>query len=181
MYQEKRPTCVSVIGWAWIVIGVLMCLSSVFMLAMMMADDMLKEARDMSFLFYIFPLLAVVQVGAGILAIVSGINFLKLKSWSRIVLEVLTWIFLVVIIVYMVLWSLIWFLFPSGFHPTGFLIVLAIMAVVISGIYAVPLIIMLKYLRGPKVKNALNGINENTSPHSCPEGLEEKPSESGER
>jgi hypothetical protein len=32
--------------------------------------------------------------------------------------------------------------------------------VVITGIYGVPLGIMLKYLRGPKVRNAINGTAE---------------------
>jgi len=60
----------------------------------------------------------------------------------------------------MVFWVINWVSMSSGHGPRGFDIMGAVMGVVITGIYGVPLGIMLKYLRGPKVKNAINGNAE---------------------
>jgi hypothetical protein len=170
MYQEKRPTCVTVIGWAWIIIGGLMCLSATMALfSSVMIGEMAKDEPDMPFIFKIFPLLAIVQIGAAVLGLVSGINFLKLKAWARSVLEGLTWLLLVFILGFMVFWVFNWISTTSSHGPSGFGMMGAVMGVVITGIYGVPLGIMLKYLRGPKVKNAINGTAEQTHAESTSE------------
>jgi hypothetical protein len=161
MYQEKRPTCVTVIGWTWIILGGLMCLSATMALfSSVMIGKMAQEDPNMPFIFKIFPLLATVQIGFAVLGLVSGINFLKLKSWARNVLEGLTWLLLIFILGFMVFWVFSWVSMSSGHGPKGFDIIGAVMGVVITGIYGVPLGIMLKYLRGDKIKNAIAGIAE---------------------
>ena len=87
MYEEKRPTCVTVIGWAWSILGGLMCLSAIFaLLGSLMMGEMMGEGvqghSDGPFVFRILPVLAIVQVGVGVLGLVAGINFLKLRAWS---------------------------------------------------------------------------------------------------
>ena len=161
MYQEKRPTCVTVIGWAWIIIGGLMILSAIMALfSSAMICEMAQNDPDMPFIFKIFPLIIVVQISVAALGLISGINFLKLKVWSRAVLEGLTWLLLIFIIGFMVFWVFNWVSMSSGHGPRSFGIMGAVMGVIISGIYGVPLGIMLKYLRGTKVRNAINGFAE---------------------
>lgn len=110
-----------------------------------------EALQDTPAIFRFLPLLAPVQVGVGILGIIAGINFLKLKSWARIVLEVLTWLLLFFILVFGIFFVSQW----SGHGPSGFMVMGAVMGVVILGIYAVPLLIIVKYLRGNRVKNAM--------------------------
>lgn len=161
MYQEKRPTCITVIGWAWIVIGGLMCLSATMALfSSVMIGEIAQNEPDMPFIFKIFPLLAIVQIGVAVLGLASGINFLKLKAWARSVLEGLTWLLLIFIVGFMVFWVFSWVSMTSDHGPSSFSIMGAVMGVLIMGIYGVPLGIMLKYLRGHKVRNAINGTSE---------------------
>lgn len=108
-------------------------------------------------LLRIFPVVGIAQIGFAVLGLVSGIHFLRLKAWSRNMLEVLTWILLVCLVGFMVYWVLGWIEMASGEVPTAFGVMGAIMGVVVTAIYGVPFGIMLKYLRGPKVKNAING------------------------
>jgi hypothetical protein len=171
MYQEKRPTCVTVISWAWIIIGGLMCASATMGLFMsVMMGKMTQDDPVMPLMLTIFPLLATVQIGVAVLGLVSGINFLKLKAWARNVLEGLTWLLLVFIIGFMVFWVFNWVSMSSGHGPRGFDIMGAVMGVVITGFYGVPLGIMLNYLRGSKVKNAINGVAEQDDGQVPPEG-----------
>ena len=161
MYLEKRPTCVTVIGWVWIIIGGLMCFSSIMvLLSSMMMGGMAQKDPNMPFIFKIFPLLAIIQIAAAALGFVSGINFLKLKVWSRRVLEILSWLFLLFLVVFGIYWEFSLLSMTSRHGLKGFDIIGAVMGAVIISIYVVPLGIMLKYLRGDKVKNAMTGTTE---------------------
>lgn len=161
MFQEKRPTCVTVIGWAWIIIGGLMCLSSamgLFSFSMMSQMPQLhpEAQQNMPTIFKMFPLLAAIQIFLGGFGLFSGINFLKLKASSQKHLEILTWLLLIFIVGFMIFWVFNWISMTSGHGPGNF--GGAIMGVVITGIYAVPLGIILKFLRGDKVKSAMTEI-----------------------
>ncbi len=165
MYQEKRPTCITVIGWVWIILGGLMFLSAIMglfssiMISQMSQSD--PEAFKQTPLFFkFFPLIAIGQMGVAFLGFVSGINFLRLKIWARTVLEVLTWILTLFIFGFMIFWIFNWISMSPGGAPKGFSIMGAVMGVVFTGVYGVPLLIMLKYLRGTKVKKALFGSAE---------------------
>jgi len=73
MYQEKRPTCVSVIGWAWIVLGGLRCMSS--LMGFVMSTFIGAQAaagHNAQFMFKIFPVLVALQLGAAPIAIILG-------------------------------------------------------------------------------------------------------------
>ena len=58
----------------------------------------------------------------------------------------------------MIFWGFNWITMSSGQGAGHFSAMGAVMGVVITGIYAVPLGIMLKFLRGDKVKNAMTKI-----------------------
>lgn len=158
MFQEKRPTCVSVIGWVWIILGGLMCLSSAMaILSFAVIGEMAHDDSDMPFLFQIFPWIVAVQIIVAVIGLVAGVNFLKLKAWSRRILEILTWAMILFVI------GFGGFLFFHIYSASsmqlslGFGIMELIFMIVVIGIYGVPLSIMLKYLRGEKVKSAMIG------------------------
>ena len=157
MSLEKRPTCVTVIGWAWIIIGSLMCFSAIIALfSFLMIQTQHEACQNMPAIFGgFFPLIVVVQIGIAVLGIVSGINFLNLKSWSRNVLELLSWLLLFFTLGFIVFWVSNWISITSSHDFHSFNIIGAVMGIVIFGIYSVPLGIMVKYLRCDKVKNAV--------------------------
>lgn len=162
MFQEKRPTCVSVIGWVWIILGSLMILSSILALLSwnMIGENATADPefqQNMPSIMIYFSYIAMAQLLVAIIGLVSGINFLKLKSWSRIVLEILTLLFILFVVGFGIYWEFGWLTMTSGNGPKGFNVMGAVMGVVIIGIYGVPLGIMLKYLRGDRVKNAMTG------------------------
>lgn len=112
---------------------------------------------DIPFIFKIFPYLAGVQICVAALGLISGIHFLKLKAWSRGVLESLTWLLLIVIIGFMIYWIVDWASMSYGHGSRGFGIMGVIMGIIITGIYGYSLGIMLKYLRSPMVRDAIKG------------------------
>ncbi len=53
-------------------------------------------------------LLAIIQIGVAIIGLVSGINFLKLKAWSRNAVEILTWVLLLFMVGFGIFWEYGW-------------------------------------------------------------------------
>jgi len=161
MYLEKRPTCVTVIGWAWIIIGGLMCFAAVMaLLNLAIIRQTSEDNPEATVIFRIFPFLAVVQIGVGVVGLFSGINFLKLKSSSRTVLEVLCWLLLLFVAGFGILGLYMWISMTSGGVVFGSRHMGPIMGLLMTALYIVPLAIMLKYLRGNKVRNAMIGSAE---------------------
>ena len=165
MNEKKRPTCVTVIGWVWVILGAFMCFSAVMgLFASLMMNQMAgsdpKMQADMPAFVQIFPLLALAQVGLAIFAIVSGVKFLKLQARARAALEGLTWFFLTFIVGFGIFWIVMWCSISSRGGPAGFTIVGAIMGVASLAFYGVPMGIVLKFLRGKTVKEAMIRIAE---------------------
>lgn len=119
MDDKNRPTCVTVIGWIWIILGALMCFSGLIGFAFVQLDRLsgagiLMKAEHLLFI-RIFPFLVILQLVIAILAIVSGINFLMLKSWARGFLEAVSCLFILFTIFLYVVIVLQCFMEPSGF------------------------------------------------------------------
>ncbi len=161
MYQEKRPTCVTVIGWTWTIFGVLVCASAIMclfaccFLITQVPEMHTGNQQNTPVVFWLFILLCVVQIVVALLGIVSGVNFLKLRSWSRRVLEILTWILLIFTVGFGIFWIPTWVVVTSRDAPLSFSIFGAVMGIVSTIVYGLPLGFMLKYLRGDTVKNAM--------------------------
>ncbi len=178
MYPEKRPTCVTVIGWAWIIIGGLMCLSAVmgFIMSFFMWFVLLKEEAERPFILLLFPVLCIAQVGVAVLGLVSGIHFLRFKLWARTVLEWLTWFLLVFVVGFSIFWIFMW-AFQVRDHGSLPLMIMGLYgALSMIAVYGIPLAIMLRYLRGAKIKHVFrdaaegasgagNGIQGRIAPH----------------
>ena len=81
-------------------------------------------------------------------------KLLRLRSWSRTVLEIVTWILLIAIVGFSVYWEVGWVSSSFGNGPDGFDILGAVMGLFIFAMFVIPLVIMLGYRRGDKIKNA---------------------------
>lgn len=139
-----------------------MCFSAVMALfasIMMMSQISAAQpdaSQNMPGFFRFFPFLAIIQIGVAIVGIISGVNFLKLKAWARNALEILTWLVLIFVVGFMIFWIATWLWGTTSSHtPIGFSIMGAVMGVAISAMYGTPFAIMLKFLRGEKVKMAM--------------------------
>lgn len=106
------------------------------------------------FVFRAYPLACAALVGAGVVGVISGINFLKLKAWACSVLEVLAWLTIVLVLGGMI--SVITLvLCAPGSRPFAFRVFFAVMGIVATGLHIVAVGIMLKYLRDPMVRSAM--------------------------
>ena len=145
---DGRPRCITVIGWVWIVFGGLMCL--VVPLALLDQSE-----RSIQVFGVVFSILGTAQICVGVLALYSGISFLRLKSWSRGVLEVLSWLLLLYVVgfgayfVYLVL---------GDFGIDS--IVLLVVGAAGMGTWIFLLVIMIKCLRSKRVCEAMYGKPE---------------------
>jgi len=96
----------------------------------------------------------------------GGVKFLSLKAWTRPVLETLTWLLLIFVMGSGIFWVFTWLSMTSAQGPRGLDMIGAVMGAVITAINGIPLAIMLKYLRGEKVKGALHkGVEPRTQPY----------------
>lgn len=153
MFLEKRPTSVTVIGWVWAVLGAASCVNAVVLVLMMLNNSELRNVMgNLSFIPY-------VQFAVGCLAVVAGIGFLRLKAWSRPVLETLTWLLLLWLVGF-TLYMFITIIFVEKQSSGSNKLFLPFMGLFCAVIYGVPLGAMLKALRGPRVKAAIAGIDD---------------------
>ena len=157
MFKEKRPTSVTVISWVWIALGVMMTLSATMaLLGFLLVGNQTSQIDNLPLLFKYFPYFAAIQVVLAITGVVAGINFLKLKRWSRDVLEVLTWLLLIFIVGFSFYWSSQWLTMTSGVKENGFQLMGLITGMVVCVVYAIPLFFMLRALRSTRVRNAVS-------------------------
>ncbi len=168
----KRLTSVTVIGWLWICIAIFMALSGIMsslMFFLFIGPEMQEAQKQLSeqaesvffpmFLFEYFGVLSLLQVAFAIFVIFSGIMFLKLRSWARLSLEVISWLSLLYIVVFGIFWVFSWVTI-TGQAATGdgaemlgaFQVIGAIMGTVICLVFAVPLGFIIRFLRGAELR-----------------------------
>lgn len=95
MYEEPRPTCVTVIAWVWMVIGGLSALSGVFDIAMhsligTMTVDAPGPVPEVPAVFRYVIILGVLQAQLGAVGAFAGYRLLHCERWARLTLEMLT-------------------------------------------------------------------------------------------
>jgi TRAP-type C4-dicarboxylate transport system permease small subunit len=169
----RRPTGITITAWLWIVMGVLMALSGlmgVFAYSMMqqmgsppMPSDAPAGYVPMNKMFQYFGALLVAQTVAAILAVSAGIALLYLKAWARTTLEILSWLAFLYCVGFGIFWVYTW-ISMTGHAPTGetpfdtstFQIMGAVMGLVVILVFAAPLWIMIRYLRGNEVRTAIS-------------------------
>jgi len=148
VFVEKRPTAVSVIGWAWIVIGGLAALSALSNLQLMFV------MRDQDGFFTRWAAGLAFQSLLGGVGLYAGIRFLRLDARARRVLEYLTWILVVATVAWVV--GAFIFIIPA----LEDMLALAPIIAAAAAMYGVPLYFMLKGLRSQRVKDAMLPPND---------------------
>ncbi len=159
MSETKRPICVTVIGWVWIIISGMMIFPAIMaLLTLFVMGDMAQPdhqiCEDIPAIAKFFPLLIIGQGGLSTLTFISGVYFLKLRAWARSVLEVLTWTLLIFVIGNGIIWVASWYSSTSG-ASLGFTILGIIMGITVSAIVGTLLGILLKFLRSQEVRDAM--------------------------
>lgn len=174
---KKRPTSVTVIGWIFIVVAVLMILGGAMGLVAFsfihpsggstvppMPKDVGRTFAVMSIVFQYFGLLASLQIVFAIFILIAGIQFLKLRAWARIALEIVSYLGLIYTVGFGTFWVVSWISVTSRFPvaestvgpPALFNIFGAVMGIVVIAVCVVPLIVIIKFLRGETIKEAVS-------------------------
>jgi hypothetical protein len=117
----------------------------------------------MEVIFQYFGLIAMMQVALAIFIIIASIQFLRLRRWARTALEVIAWLGLVYIVGFGIFWVVSWIGITSNIPVTEgvsgpspmFNIVGAVMGSVVALVWAVPLVVIIVFLRGKTIRGAL--------------------------
>jgi len=126
-------------------------------------EDIPGQLRVMKIAFQHFELIAMVQVALGIFVIIASIQFLRLHRWARTALEVIAWVGLVYVVGFGIFWVVSWIGITSNIPiaegtpgtSSMFNMVGAVMGFVVAVVWAVPLIVIIAFLRGETIKKAL--------------------------
>lgn len=165
----SRPSSVTVIAWSWIVSGVLMVLAAVLTWAAQGAMQQMMGAANTAMPPGLAPALmlsgnaalsAAVQLILGLVAIVAGAAFLRLAPWARAALEGLSWLALLYVVGFGISWTYTWFTMTAPLRGQGnlqsdFATLGLVVGAVIIAILAIPIVAMIKSLRGRVVREAL--------------------------
>jgi len=146
MFEEERPTAVTVIGWAWIAIGVL----SIFTGLMGFSLQAWAAAYRLPQPWLFSVAVPILQVCFGVVGIIAGAGLLSFRPWSRLMLEAMSWLLLVLIVGSMVAAVLFSQGAELGLDP--FFLVVAVFTTLL---YGLPVAFMIRGLRSEKVRRAL--------------------------
>jgi len=173
--SSTRPTGIKITAWLWIVAGAFMIFSAVmggFAYSMMRQMDKPGipggEAPAgfglMNLMFQNVGAVLAVQCVIAVVAIWAGIDLLRLKAWARSAIEALCWLGVLWTVGFGIYWVYMWISMtgqmPSGPAPAGgdtFQVMGVVMGVIGMLMFAIPLGIMIRYLRGREVRGAITG------------------------
>jgi hypothetical protein len=156
-FEEKRPTPVTVIGWAWIIIGSLMLLSATGSLMMQFVTPMPDPSAlgdDVPFakIWRYFRVLLAGQVVFASAGVFAGIRFLRLEKWARTALEVASWVLLTGLVSFVIVWVST----VMGMEAAqGFAFVYIAVGIMSTLMYGVPIGLMIHHLRSKRVREAV--------------------------
>lgn len=157
-FQEARPTPVSVIGWAWIIIGAAMISSAGMGLLASTSMPTPSEGETspvpFAWIWDHFAALATVQIGVGALGIVAGKSLLGLRAWARTVAEALSWLLGAMLLMIAIAIPM---QISSTMGGEGPIVMFVIMSVFPAVLYGVPVGLMIHHLRSAKVREACSG------------------------
>jgi len=170
----KRPTMVTVIGWVFVSSGVLALTAALMGLAAWWAvppprsPRLLQPPPDaplpilwVSTLLDVFEGLAIAQGAAAAVAVVAGVQFLRLRQWTRPVLETLAWFALVFIVGFGLVWVSTWVSVTARMPDTSgvpqriFTIMGVMMGLGTAVVWGLPLAVIIMLLRSTAVRQAL--------------------------
>lgn len=163
---SARPTGITITGWLWVVIGAFMLFSALMGglgYSMMRQPgihgaDLPREFALMDFVFQNFGVLVAVQSVIAVIALWAGIDLLRLKAWARSAVEVLSWLGLVWTVGFGIYWVYMWVSMTgqASAGPDASQWMGAAMGAVVTLVFAIPLVIMIRYLRGNEARQAMS-------------------------
>jgi hypothetical protein len=173
----KRPKSVTVIGWLFASTGGFLILGALWgMILWKLLTAKLGESVVTQIYtpppplgiigispFAYMLLLAILQMGGGMFFLIAGIQFLGLRAWARTALEGISWVWVVYTVisgiwgVYRVT-TLDWATLLEGLPmDTEAMKRFGLIAsVVATALWTVLLIVIIRYLRSEKVRNAVS-------------------------
>ncbi len=121
----------------------------------------------MNSIFQYFGVLLLLQGIVAVVAIWAGVSLLRLKQWARTTIEVLSWVAFLYTVGFGIFWVYMW-VPMTGQVPThgapvnaeSFQLMGAVMGVIVTAVFAVPLWIMIRYLRGAEVRAAIASAHQ---------------------
>ena len=165
-----RPHSMTIIGWLATGLGCLMILSAaaVFQASRsMLPEESFLQDPALALPDWIFrhlDSLAVAQTLIGILAVVAGAAFLRLRAWARITLEIMAWLALTFVLGFAFFWARTVIAITSHFRedsavhvPSTPIVAMGILATIALGI---PLSVVIVTLRGKTVRGALSRVGD---------------------
>ena len=172
----QRPTSVSVIAWVYIGFGILGLLGGILgTAASLLMTSTFESAqrpevspddpilfRLMSSMFHYFWLFGVLQLIVAVLMIWSGVAFLRLRAWARTVVETLAWLGLAYNLGFGFLWCMTLVSMTDQMPEeagafAAFPIIMLVMGIVMILAFSVPLVVIIRVVRGRTVREAVAG------------------------
>lgn len=173
--DKKRPASAKVVGWVFIFlagynilcgIGGFLSVSSSedygdrVMLFLESMENPALGPNIIAFTIKNFRILCVFLIAFGIFCFFIGIQLLRMRHWARLAAEAASWASLFLFGGGGVTWlaAIVLLMFSdyklgdSSNFPIVLMIIFAIFGLIILGIYATPIIIILKILRGKPMK-----------------------------
>lgn len=165
-----RPATLSLVAWSWLLTGVLLMLGSVLILFAggmvnpeQVAAQLPPEFAGMLVDMKTSRAAMLVQLAVGIVALTAGAQLLALRAWARTAVELLSWASLAYVGYAAWRWSAM-FATMSGDIANGAMVDAAGMrgvgfavAVLVAVVLAIPLVLMIKYLRTRAVRELVRG------------------------
>jgi hypothetical protein len=155
---------VSVIGWIWFALGMMMVLSGAmgFLVYSFQAISRPMPAPPaelgpvFSFMFEHFGTLALCQIAFALFIAFSALMFLRQRWWAWRTLQAVTWLAILYVVLFGVSWVAVWVQLPdTGPAPApGIRIVGAMMGTAGILMFLVPLVVLLRFLNSNSVRNA---------------------------
>jgi len=182
---RQRPSAVTVIGWIFLVAGALMILMglqgiiiySIVKPLATRAPQSLEQAKPLIWPFLLIGrylgLLAILKILAGVIILITSIQFLKLRPWARVVLELCSWLGALIVIVFGTFLTIAWIatttsLWRAGAELPGFIVVFvgigALMASINVAVFVVPFAALIVFLRGKTVREAFKPAHTPVNP-----------------
>lgn len=174
MNTERRLTGLSVVGWLWIITGILLVL---FMIAVIVIAPVIRSTvaqlsgtigspgrgQPAGSVGWYDIWIVGGHMALAAASIVAGVYMLKCRSWARFAIEVLTWISLAYVIGFGYALARMWLAMTEGLlgRDAGTILTLykiggGAFCAVLTIALVVPLVIMIRYLRSETVRAVMN-------------------------
>lgn len=159
--KTDRPTCVTVIGWFWIVVGGLTVLSGIMGLVVMplvlsrMRQTPFPSGVEIPWVFRHLISLSLLQLVVAAVLITAGIQLLRLRPWARTVLEIAAWLSLAYILGLGAFMGINIWGFPAVGMPTQEKVIASVMGTIVIALYSGTFGLIIRFLRSRRVREAM--------------------------